>query len=216
LDIVRGMQTRANYAIEGSIIPRLTFQLSTGETVIAQAGVLMSMDKTVTMNAVAGDFQKALKRSVLGAESFFLVHVTGPGRVSFTAGSIGTIMPVELKGNAIRTKNGAFLVSQNTVKLDITTERIGVAIVGGVGLFQLKLHGFGRAFVRSKGDIISGALRANESIVIDENHFLACDESVRRNRWKVPGIKNVFGAQEGLYMLEMTGPGRYWLETSRY
>ena len=68
-------------------------------------------------------------------------------------------------------------------------------------------------FLQSVGDIIEGTLAPGQSLVIDENHFLACDDTVQRNRERVKGFRNIMTGGEGLYTLSMTGPGRYWIET---
>ena len=99
------------------------------------------------------------------------------------------------------------------VDVGVTTEKMGTAIIGGTGLFQLLVQGKGLVFLQSTGDILTGNLAQGQSLIIDENHFLACDNSVSRNRERVKGARNILTGGEGLYNLKLTGPGRYWIET---
>jgi uncharacterized protein (AIM24 family) len=68
-------------------------------------------------------------------------------------------------------------------------------------------------FLQSVGDIIEGTLAAGQGLIIDENHFLACDDTVQRARERVKGFRNIMTGGEGLYTLKLSGPGRYWIET---
>ena len=202
------------FEISGQIIPSVCFNLTPGQSIRAQPGVMIYRDPSVQMQTKThGGLMKGLGRKMLGGENLSLVDYIGPGRCSISAGTPGQIFPIELAGNAVRAKSGAFIVCDSTVEMEVTTEKIGTAIIGGTGLFQLRFYGNGKAFIQAKGDIIAGTLQPGQSIVADENSFLACDDSVQRVRERVQGMRNILTGGEGMYLLKITGPGRYWLET---
>ena len=204
----------AAFEVTGEIIPSVTFNLAQGQHIRAQPGVMIFRDPSVQMQTKThGGMMKGLGRKMLGGESMSMTEFHGPGRLSVSGGAPGKIIPIELRGNAMRAKSGAFIACDSGVEMEVTTEKIGTAIIGGTGLFQLRFFGNGHAFIQAKGDIITGSLGQGQSIIADENAFLACDDSVQRNRERVEGARNILTGGEGLYLLKMTGPGRYWLET---
>jgi len=202
------------YAIDGRFIPTVTLTLGQGQTVRVQPGVMIYRDPSVTMQSKAqGGLMKGLGRAMLGGESIFLVDYAGPGKMAISAGIPGEIFSVQLGGAPIRAKSGAFIACESNVEMETTTEKIGTAIIGGTGLFQLRFQGMGTVFLQAKGDVISGVLQPGQSLIADENAFLACDDTVTRNRERVQGMKNILTGGEGMYLLRMNGPGRYWLES---
>ena len=202
------------FTIEGKLIPLVTVNLGAGGIIRTQPGVMIYRDPTVVMQTKThGGLMKGLGRAMLGGENLSLVEYNGPGRIAMSGGAPGEIMPVKLQGNAVRAKSGAFIACDAGVEMEVTTEKIGTAIIGGTGLFQLRFQGNGVVFIQAKGDIVSGVLQPGQSIVADENSFLACDDSVQRNRERVQGFRNIMTGGEGLYLLKITGPGRYWLES---
>ena len=204
----------ASHKLDGKMIPLVTLDLRQGETIRAQPGVMIYRDPTVQMQTrTHGGVMKGLGRAMLGGENISQVEFTGPGKIAFSAGTPGEIMPIVLNGDSVRAKSGAFIACDMGVEMEVTTEKIGTAIIGGTGLFQLRFYGRGTVYIQAKGDIIPGTLQAGQSIVADENAFLGCDDSVQRNRERVQGFRNVLTGGEGLYLLKMTGLGRYWLES---
>jgi uncharacterized protein (TIGR00266 family) len=188
--------------------------LAPGESIKVQPGAMMSRDPTVAMQTgTQGGLGKALTMKFLAGESLSVVTFTGPGQVRITGGVVGKIEAIQLQGYPIRVRGGAFIAAETTVDMDVQMEKIGTAIIGGTGLFQIRMFGYGTAFIQSSGDIISGYLHPGQSIIVDEEHFLACDEAVQRVRERIQGLRNIISGGEGLYTLRLIGPGRYWLES---
>jgi uncharacterized protein (TIGR00266 family) len=202
------------FTVEGKWIQMVVANLGAGQALRVQPGVMIFRDPTVQMQTKAqGGLLKGLGRSMLGGETVMLTDYGGPGRIAISAGVPGEIMPLTLGGAAVRAKSGAFIACETNVEMEVTTEKIGTAIIGGTGLFQLRFHGMGTVFIQAKGDIIKGSLAAGQTLIADENAFLACDDSVTRNRERVQGMRNILTGGEGLYLLKLSGPGRYWLES---
>ena len=82
----------------------LKIELEQGEAVSAEAGAMVSMSSTIEMQTAAkGGIFGALKRSVLGGESFFVntFNATGPGEVTFAPTLPGDIQALELNGQTV-------------------------------------------------------------------------------------------------------------------
>ncbi|MEM2900591.1 MAG: AIM24 family protein, partial [Thermoplasmata archaeon] len=185
------IQQGRNWHIEGHIVPTIVVNLAPGESIKVQPGAMMSRDPTVAMETgTQGGLGKALTMKFLAGESLSIVTFTGPGQVRITGGVVGKIEAIQLQGYPIRVRGGAFIAAETTVDMDVQMERIGTAIIGGTGLFQIRMFGYGTAFIQSSGDIISGYLHPGQSIIVDEEHFLACDEAVQRVRERVQGLRN--------------------------
>jgi uncharacterized protein (TIGR00266 family) len=203
-----------NYKIVGTITPVLEYRISPGVNLYGQPGLLVSRDPSVTMQGkTKGGLGKALGRKLLTGETMTQMEYTGQGTVRLSAGYAGKIIDIPLSQTPLRAKSGAYVAAEEGVEVGTTTEKIGTAIIGGTGFFQLLMTGQGTVFLQSVGDIIEGTLGAGQSLIVDENHFLACDDSMRRERERVKGVRNIMTGGEGLYSLKLTGPGRYWIET---
>jgi len=175
---------------------------------------MISRDPSVNMeNKSKGGLASALGKILLTGETLTLMEYTGQGTLRLSAGYTGKIIDIKIQGTQIRAKSGAYIAAEAGVDVGTTTEKLGTAVIGGTGLFQLIMSGQGTVFLQSVGDIIEGNLAPGQALIVDENHFLACDNTVTRNRERVKGVRNMIMGGEGLYTLKMTGPGRYWIET---
>ena len=207
-------QPGRNYRLVGSITPVLEYRISPGQKLYGQPGLMVSRDPTVQMvGKTKGGLGKAIGRKLLSGETMTQMEYSGQGIIRLSAGYAGKIVDIQSAGTPLRAKSGAYIAAEEGVEVGTTTEKIGTAIIGGTGLFQLLCTGRGTIFLQSVGDIIEGTLAAGQAIVIDENHFLACDDSVQRARERVKGFRNIMTGGEGLYCLKLMGPGRYWIET---
>jgi len=179
-----------------------------------QPGLMVSRDPTVNMQGMTkGGLGKALGRKLLTGETMTQMEYTGQGVIRLSAGYSGKIMDIKMTGVPLRSKSGAYIAADGGIDVGTTTEKIGTAIVGGTGFFQLLFTGQGTVFLQSVGDIIEGSLDPGQELIIDENHFLACDDTMQRARERVKGFRNIMTGGEGLYTLKLIGPGRYWIET---
>ena len=211
---IPGPQAAKNYRLIGTITPALEYRVGPGNVLFGQPGLMLTRDPTVTMQSkTKGGLGMALGRKLLTGETLSQMEYAGSGLVRLSAGYAGKIVDIPLRGTPLRAKSGAYIAAEAGIEVGTTTEKIGTAIIGGTGLFQLLMTGQGTVFLQSVGDIIEGTLAQGQELVIDENHFLACDDSISRERERVKGFRNIMTGGEGLYCLKLKGPGRYWVET---
>ena len=172
-----------DYRIIGDDIQLVEIELDPRETVIAEAGTMMYMDKQIRFETKMGDgsepnqglMGKLLSAGsrVLTGESLFVTHFTNHGgskqRVAFAAPYPGKIVPVELDplGGTLIVQKDGFLCAALGTKISITlNRRIGSGLVGGEGFILQKMQGDGRLFMHAGGTVIERRLN-NETLKID-------------------------------------------------
>jgi len=155
----------------------------------------------------------ALKKSVLGGESFFTntFRAAEAGEVCFAPALPGDMVAVELAGQTLLAQSGAYVASSPEIAVD-TKWGGAKTFVSKEGFFLLKLSGTGTVFLSSYGAIQDVQLAAGQKYVVDTGHMVAFDETVRYDVKRVGGLKSTLFSGEGL-VCELTGPGRIFTQT---
>jgi uncharacterized protein (TIGR00266 family) len=133
--------------------------LELGGAVCAEAGAMVSMSSGIEMETKAkGGIFGALKRSVLGGESFFVntFRAVEPGEITFAPSLPGDIKAMELKGQTVYAQSGAYIASSPSVEIE-TKWGGAKTFFSREGLFLLKISGTGTVFLSSK---TSGGLKS--------------------------------------------------------
>ncbi|MEB3196632.1 MAG: TIGR00266 family protein [Candidatus Sericytochromatia bacterium] len=209
-------------------------QLGPGEEIRCESGAMVSMSSDLVLEAKlnAGGEKKgflsaalgAVKRSVLGGESFFITSIRATdkaGEVTLAPGTPGDIMAVQLGGRALLVQGGSYLASDMSVEVD-TNFNLGRAVknlVGGESLFFLRIAGSGTALLTSFGAVHEKKLAPGERYTVDSGHLVAYEEGVQmdvgmaseQGGFLKRGI-NSATTGEGLVM-KFTGPGTIWMQT---
>ncbi len=192
----------------------LNLKLDRGEEITAEAGAMVSMSEgieieTSTKSGVFG----ALKRSVLGGESFFLnkFKANEAGELNLAPALPGDINMMDLKGQTIFAESGAYIAS--TPGVDIDTKWGGAkTFFSKEGLILLKISGNGPVFLATYGAVHEIELTAGQKYTVDTGHMVAFDEGVDYKVKKVGGLKSTLFSGEGL-VVELTGPGRIMIQS---
>jgi uncharacterized protein (TIGR00266 family) len=192
----------------------LKIALGKGEAISAEAGAMVSMSAGVNIETQAkGGLFGALKKSVLGGESFFVntFRAADGGEVCFAPPLPGDIAAVPLKGQTILAQSGAYIASSPEITVD-TKWGGAKTFISKEGFFLLKISGTGTVFLSSYGAIHEFDLAAGQSHIVDTGHMVAFDETVGYAVKRVGGLKSTLFSGEGL-VCELTGPGRVMLQT---
>ena len=221
-----------DYKIHGNEMQFVEIQLDQNETVIAEAGAMMMMDNSISMETIFGDgsaksnncgfFGKlggAAKR-VLTGESLFMTAFTnrGYGResVSFAAPYPGKILPMDLKalGGQLICQKDAFLCCAKGISIGIAfTKKICAGVFGGEGVILQKQEGDGFAFVHGGGTIVRRTLMPGQKLKIDTGCLVAMTKDVKYDIEFVGGLKNTIFGGEGIFFATLTGPGDVWIQS---
>jgi uncharacterized protein (TIGR00266 family) len=192
----------------------LKVNLNRGENISAEAGAMVSMSSGIEMGtSMKGGLLGALKRSMLGGESFFVntFNANESGVVTFAPTLPGDISDMELNNQTVFAQSGAYIAS--TPEIEVNTKWGGArTFFSREGLFLLKLSGTGKLFLSSYGAIHEIDLGPGEKYVVDTGHMVAFGEGVGYNVKTVGGLKSTLFSGEGL-VCDLTGPGKIWIQS---
>ena len=192
----------------------LKIRLRQGEAVSAEAGAMVSMSSCIEIKTAAkGGIFGALKRSVLGGESFFVntFMAADSGEVTLAPTLPGDIHALELKGQSFYAQSGSYIASAPDIQVD-TKWGGAKTFFSREGLFLLKMTGTGSVFLSSYGAIHEIDLEAGQKYIVDTGHMVAFAEGVGYSVKRVGGLKSTLFSGEGL-VCELTGPGNIFLQT---
>jgi uncharacterized protein (TIGR00266 family) len=189
-------------------------KLAAGESLQAESGAMVGMSQGIDIQTQAkAGLLGGLKRSVLGGESFFVTTFTAqsPGEITVAPVLPGDITNHRLSGETIYVQSGSYMASATTIDVDT---RWGGAktFFSGEGLFLLKVSGTGDLLLSSYGAIHQVDLAAGQTYVLDTGHMVAFSDGVGYAVRKVGGWKSTLLSGEGL-VVDLTGPGRVWMQT---
>lgn len=206
------------YEILGDTLPVVVCHLEDGEMMINEGGSMSWMSPNMHMETTSnGGVGKALGRMFSGEHIFQNRYTAqgGPGMIAFASSFPGSIKPFEIApGKEIIFQKSAFLAGESTVELSIHfNKKLGAGLFGGEGFILQKVSGSGVAFAEFDGHVVQYDLKEGQKLVVDTGHLAAMDASCAMDIQTVKGAKNVLFGGEGLFLTNITGPGRVWLQT---
>lgn len=124
----------------------LTFDLSNGESIIAQKSTFLCAEKSVNLQTV---FRKKLSSGLFGGEGFIMQKISGPGRAFLEID--GNVTKKELAaGEVYKVDTGYLAAMTENVTLDVQMIKgVKNILFGGEGLFITTLTGPGTIWIQS-------------------------------------------------------------------
>jgi uncharacterized protein (TIGR00266 family) len=205
-------------------MPVLDIMLEPGETVTAESGELAWMTPgiamaTSTQAAGGGGVLGALKRGLSGSSLFMTTYTAQaqPGTVSFAAHLPGQIIPLDVApqpGYGFLAHRHSYVCGTPGVSLSWGfQQRLGSGIFGGEGFVLQRVNGQGRAWLQLSGEVVPYNLQSGQTMLVHPGHVGIFQDSVQFSITTIKGIKNrVFGG-DGVFLAQLTGPGRIWLQS---
>ncbi|MEJ2511423.1 MAG: TIGR00266 family protein, partial [Anaerolineales bacterium] len=183
-------------------------------------GTMTYMESGIQMQtSTGGGILKGLKRAVTG-ESFFITTFLNQGSqkssVAFAAPYPGKVIPIDLskEGGKFICQKDSFLCAAQGIEIEIAfTKRLGAGLFGGEGFILQRLEGDGLAFVHAGGTVIEKNLAQGESIRVDTGCIVGFSPSVDYDIKFVGGFRNALFGGEGLFIANLTGPGKIFLQS---
>ena len=208
--------------ILGTTMPVLEFALDPNESVISEAGELSWMTSSIQMTTHTqfgggGGIFGVLKR-VAGGGSLFMTEyraIGAPGGISFAAKLPGHIVPIEVgAGHEYMIHRHGFLCATPQIQIGVGFQQsLGAGIFGGDGFLLQHVSGMGTAWIELSGELIMKDLQPGETLRVHPGHVGAFQASVSFQITTVPGIKNMIFGGDGIFLAQLVGPGRVWLQT---
>lgn len=190
--------------------------LNKDEAIHCESGAMLGMDATATIDgSMQGGLWKALKRTVLTSESFFVTTITATANnteVLLAPRAVGDLQAIDLQNEAFIVQGGGFLASTDGIQTDSHFSGLK-GFFAGEGIFMIRAEGTGTMFVSSFGGIIEKKLQANETFAVDNGHLVAFSADMNYDIQRVgKGLSSMVTTGEGLTTV-FTGPGTVYLQT---
>jgi uncharacterized protein (TIGR00266 family) len=210
-----------NHQILGTTLPVLEVQLSPGESVVAVSGELSWMSASIdlqTTTGMSGGGLGGLFKRVVGGGSIFMTKYTAQGAaglVAFATKMPGHILPIEVgRGGDYLVHRHGFLCGTEGIELGVGFQQsLGAGIFGGDGFLLQKVSGSGQAWIELDGEVIPYTLQAGESLRVHPGHVGMFDSTVNFGITRIQGIRNMLFGGDGIFLAQLTGPGRIWLQS---
>jgi len=203
--------------------PIVRVRLSQGEEIRIENGAMVYHNGRVRLDGKMnsggegglGGALKALGRSMVSGESFFITNAVGlsdGAEIALAPGSVGQIMELNVGEKQYRLNDKAFLASDSTVGYNMISQGLGKAVFGGTGgLFVMETKGQGQMLVNGYGDIIEMNLDGMAPLVVDNYHVVAWESTLTYQIKAASGMVG-FTSGEGL-VNEFNGVGKVFIQT---
>ena len=209
-----------DYQIFGDDLQLVEIALDPKEGVRAEAGTMTYMESGIEMQTTTGGgVLQGLKRAVTG-ESFFITtflnNSAAKSRVAFAAPYPGKVVTVDLaqEGGRFICQKDSFLCAAQGIEVEIAfTKKLGAGLFGGEGFILQRLEGNGLAFIHAGGTVIEKNLAAGESLRVDTGCIVGFSTTVDYDIKFVGGFRNALFGGEGLFVANLTGPGKVFLQS---
>ena len=208
--------------ITGTTMPVLEIGLEPGEVIIAEPGEFSWMTgniqlNTTTQTAGAKSIWGAIGRAFGGGGLFMTEYgaVGTRGVIGFAAKLPGTIYEVPVPpGATYMIHRHGFICATPGVELSTGFQRsLGAGLFGGDGFVLQKLSGSCTAWIELGGEIVTYDLQPGESIQVHPGHIGMFDAAVSFDIVLMRGIRNALFGGDGLFIAQLTGPGKVWLQS---
>lgn len=205
------------YEISGTTMQTLAVDLSANETVFSQTSCMAWMNDAIRMETnTGGGFFAGLKRT-LGGGSLFVTNFTstGNGHVAFAPRFPGSIVAKKLEaGEALICRKETFLCAESSIQLELAWQKkLGAGFFGGTGFILQKVTGPGTVWLDLSGELVERELAAGEKLFVQAGHVGIFTPSVQFDIQMVQGFKNLLFGGEGLFLANLIGPGKVWLQS---
>lgn len=206
------------YSIEGGNLPVVICELDAGEQMITEGGAMSWMSANMQMETTTnGGVGKALGRMFSGERIFQNIYTAqgGPGMIAFASSFPGSIRAYDIApGQDMIFQKKSFLAAERGIELSVHfNKKVGAGLFGGEGFILQRVSGQGTVFAEFDGHVIEYNLQPGQRILVDTGHVAAMDTTCNIDIQTVKGAKNILFGGEGLFLTEITGPGRLWLQT---
>lgn len=192
----------------------LDVTLDAGESIIAEADAMSTMDPALILRAsLNGSFFGALGKKFLGGESMFLSTFTNAGttprNVSLAQTYPGQLRAVQLNNQAFCLQPGAFVAC--TSGLQISTAWAGFhSLIAREGLFRLQISGSGTLWYGAYGALLEQYV--DGETLVDTSHLVAYEPQMRLRVQLAGGLCSSFFGGEGL-VTRIEGKGWIIIQT---
>ena len=208
-----------DHKIVGTTMPVLEVALQNGEAIIAESGQLSWMSSSIELHtSTGGGGILGVFKRVAGGGTLFMTEYTArgaPGMVAFATKVPGHIVQVRIDaGSTYLVHRHGFLCGTPGIQVSAGFQRsLGAGVFGGNGFVLQKLSGTADAWIELDGEVVTYDLAPGESLRVHPGHVGMFEERVGFDITMLRGVRNVLFGGDGLFLAQLTGPGRVWLQS---
>jgi len=189
----------------------LKVKLRRGESVEAEAGALMMYEGDIEVKTRS----RGILRALAGGESLFVnVYVARSSEACIWLAPPlpGDIVYIPLDGSrGVIVNDKAYLASHGDIEHRVVWRGLR-GVFGGGGLLWLHFRGVGGIWVNAYGSIIEREVKPGESLVIDNVHLVAMDDTLDYEIRRFGSLKTLLFGGEG-FVFRVRGHGRLYLQS---
>lgn len=198
---------------DGPAFARVIFELSKGQTIYSNAGMMSYMDKSIEVKTETGGFFKGLKRALFTKASLFLTAYTGTdrgSRICFANHMPGDITGIEVKpgDKYIISSQGVVCMTSNVI-FDTKFQFKGLFVGNDIFLAEVSVpinsNESGIVWIASYGGIQKLNLEAGETLSVAHGMYLCSHADIPYNIGTVGSGANMFLSGQG-FIMNFTGP----------
>jgi uncharacterized protein (TIGR00266 family) len=209
----------------GPSFAMLRVDLEAGQTVIAEAGVMVARNQSVTMEAklnaprsgglfaVLRALFIAILRKYVGGETFVVNHFAAPqqrGSVWLAPSMSGHVAHRRMNGEKLTLSTGAYLAHAGDVDLGLKFGGLS-SLLAKEGAFFLEVSGIGDLWFTSYGGI--EVVDVSGEFVVDNGHLVGYEGDLRFTIGTAGGgLMGAVASGEGL-VCRFSGQGRIYLQS---
>ena len=199
--------------VEGELVPVAEINLSPQDGVYFEHHVLLWKDEAVPLHSLKT--QGGMKRTIGGMPHIVTV-ASGAGRVAFSRDAPGELVVLPLHpGMELDVREHAFLLASHSIEYSFVRIKGLVNLLhGGSGMFMdrfITQQQPGLLVLHGNGNVLQRDLGPGEKLLVEPGAFLYKDSSVQLHAVQMP-LKTGF-MKHGMYLAEMTGPGRIGIQS---
>ena len=203
----------------GSTAVKVT--LDPGEALVAEGGSMISMSSnlslsTSTMRKEKGSGMMGVLKRMIAGENLFLNLYQAPsnkgGEIWLAPTLPGDLEVVQINaGETLTVESGAWLAGEEDLDLNLSWQGFGNALVGGEGVFWLKITGQGQAVLSAYGAI--KAIEIDGEYIVDTGHIVAFTQGLSFQTEVIGGhILGAIASSEG-FVARFRGRGTLWVQS---
>lgn len=207
-------QSTAFPLVEVTLAQGEEIQIERGGMVYHTGGVQLE-GKMNSDSGGLGGLVKALGRSMVSGESFFITRAKGlnsGAKIALAPGAPGAVRELQLGAAQWRIRDQAFLACDAGVSYSMKRQSFGKAIFGGTGgFFIMETQGVGSMLVSSYGDILELPMDGTKPLVVDNTHVVAWSTTLD---YDIKVASGTFGFTTGEGLVnEFRGVGSVLIQT---
>jgi uncharacterized protein (TIGR00266 family) len=184
--------------------------LNSGETAVSEAGAMVAMEGQFDVKTES----RGILRAVASKETIFQNTYTSQENNAclWLAPPLpGDIKYLELKGRGMVVNSTSYLAHHGDIKQEIVWRGMK-GLMGGGGLFWLKISGHGGVWVNACGEILERDAKPGEKLTIDNTHLVCMDDTINYSIRRFGGLKSTIFGGEG-FVFDVNGQGKIYLQS---